>query len=191
MNRACRTAAINMEPETEFAVTTYLCESAIIKLAQYTPKLDACRGLKGEMPARIAKMYHDGAHFQHGEVICDPSLVSSTKNEKVAIFGKYAGNLLWVLHNRKHDKIFLRGGGDVSWCSQFPAEEEMLYPCYTELWPTRKGARCAKKKYTELDPQDVYEWNTHAYYNPYQMTPYVPGFMPPEFNEQFKWHFSR
>ena len=101
----------------------------------------------------------------HGLAIDPPS-------QATAVGDKYGGNILYVFkcsgsqHNEVTEDAWLKGGADVAWISQFPDEEEVLLPRYTELWavaPARRFEGWSNDMKQKAAEKEVYEFE--ATYN--------------------------
>jgi hypothetical protein len=159
-----------------FPVTSYCLEAAIIKLALIAPKRDTLRGMSGRMPSTFVEAYEGGQSIRHGDAICDSAFMSTSKAINVAMTGNYGGQTLCVIRGRKNRDGFLRSGADVSWVSQYPHEEEVLFPCFTELWYVKKDKRDYKQKwYSDRNCKEVYEFTVRCYYNTKRKCPFVAG----------------
>jgi len=171
---------------TAFAATTYCIESAIIKLAATsTDKHLVYRGLKGQMPSHLFQGYLNDNSF----CVSDSAFISTTKNIEVALGDKYGGNILFALRCQAatievdKDKVvtgngWLKCGADISWISQFPEEEEVLFPRYSGL------SFCPRQlRYSEWDAEDklrattsaesVFEFTVEYHFNAKYMCPHL------------------
>eukprot|EP00995_Heteronema_vittatum_P009272 NODE_4574_length_569_cov_268.925000_g3326_i0.p3 GENE.NODE_4574_length_569_cov_268.925000_g3326_i0~~NODE_4574_length_569_cov_268.925000_g3326_i0.p3 ORF type:complete len:160 (+),score=48.07 NODE_4574_length_569_cov_268.925000_g3326_i0:33-512(+) len=156
--------------------TSYLLDSALVKLALHMPKKDTVRGITGTMPAKFVATYEAGEALRHGDAICDAAFMSTSLAVDVALGNTYGGTTLFVLRGRKPRDQFLRGGAAVGWVSQFPHEQEVLFPSYTELWYVRPEKRDKKQPwYTARRQQAVFEFTVRCYYDAARNCPYVPG----------------
>jgi len=123
-----------------FAVTQYLVDSAIGKLAQHSGPQLLYRGIRGQMPKKWERKYKEGkAYGSKRMVIVDPAVVSTTTDHHVAL-QNFGGPTVFVLHtggetSRVRPAGFLDTGADVRWISQSPSEMEVLFPSRTFFIP--------------------------------------------------------
>jgi hypothetical protein len=163
--------------DDRFCVTCFVLEMAIIKLGQHCRKATVLRGLKGNMPARFQQMYKDGVRLKSSEAIADPGFLSATRNLDVATSGNYKGNTLFLITGKSPRPGLLRSGADVAWVSQFPAEEEVLFPQFTELWYAMPDKRDPKldKKFGHLKNTKVYQFGARVPFDQLHNCPRIPG----------------
>jgi len=112
-------------------------------------KNDTFRGLTGKMPAKFVAAYNEGRKMEEGDAIADGSFLSTTKSRDVAL-GSYGGNIIFVIRGKEPLPGLLRGGADIEWISQFPNEEEVLFPRFTELWYNSPLKRCVTREFSML-----------------------------------------
>jgi len=181
-----------------YSVTTYCIESAIIKLGlratqnwdrnseDCAESMDVFRGIKGNMPSEFVQAYY-GAHGlgeSDARAMADPAFISATNNKEIALGDKYGGEVLFVFHcqapsfNELTGEGILKGGADVSWISQFPREQEVLFPrftelCYVEPSERYKGWSADMKK--SVAHKEVFEFNIQYSFNAKYVCPHFPG----------------
>ena len=128
-------------PEFTYAATTRAICSAIRKLARVNRGGDdgseggdgdgssRWRGVRGQLPAAF---FQPGAL---GEVVATELGMMSTSTTKSTPVHYMHGssNVLWELRTRPEDEHGYHQGADVSMVSQFPAENEELFPPLTML----------------------------------------------------------
>lgn len=168
---------------SEFQVTLLCLEMAIVKLgSKNREQFSVFRGVKGQMPAEF-----QGAYFQDRQLaIADKAFISATRDLSVALGPKYGGNIVYVFRcgAPQHAEItmdgWLKGGADVAWISQFPDEQEVLFPRYTELLPFPKAKRL--QGFTDVMKQEIaasgvelYEFEPTYHYNDRHVCPNLPG----------------
>ena len=128
-----------VEPE-DFPVTSYVLDWAVMLLATFTPALRLYRGLSGQLPEGLV---------QEGKSRpIERACMSTTANAKVATGpgSSFTGNVVLVveapagshdLHDEKGAKrgtgLIKASGAQVQWVSQYPSEEEILYPSHSVL----------------------------------------------------------
>lgn len=170
INSSCRAE------DGRFAVTCFTLESAIIKVAQTCRKCNSVRGIKGTMPQRFKDLYQEGKKLKRGDAIADPGFLSTSAKETIATDkSAYGGDTLFIIRGKAPRPGLLRTGAVVSWISQFPEEEEVLYPQYTELWYCLPEKRDHTKRYSHLK-KDVFEFNARHPFNGDLNCPDIPGY---------------
>lgn len=171
INTSCRAAT------PDFAVTAFTANRAIGKLAESrradTPAV-LYRGMRGKLQPWFTNMYRRGdSEFSAVTIgrLADGALMSTTANMEVAT-GPYSGDVVFViskdpveLDEWSEDEQgfqFRSTPAPVQWVSQFPAEEEYLWPTHTSLIPKkpsrRHGVHVDGKIVYEFTP--VYLWDT-------------------------------
>ncbi len=130
------------------------------------------------MSDRFEDLYAQGRKLKSGEVIADPGFLSTTRNLEVAA-SSYKGNTLFLITGKSVRPGVLRMGAAVEWISQFPAEEEVLFPQFTELWAAEKGKRDPKmdEKFGHLQNTKVYQFGARATFNEQHGCPHIPGIL--------------
>lgn len=177
LQQSCRREGV------EFQVTLLCLEMAIVKLgSKNREQYSVFRGVKGQMPAEF-----QGAYYQDRQLaIADKAFISATRDLSVALGPKYGGNIVYVFRcgAPQHAEItfdgWLKGGADVAWISQFPDEQEVLFPRYTELLPFPKAKRLTglsdtTKQDLAASGVEVYEFEPTYHYNEKHTCPNLPG----------------
>lgn len=113
-------------------------------------KNDTFRGLSGKMPPKFVAAYNEGRKMEEGDAIADASFLSTTKSREIALGSNYGGNIIFVIRGKEPMPGLLRGGADIEWISQFPREEEVLFPRFTELWYNSPLKRCITREFSAL-----------------------------------------
>ena len=154
-----------------------MLETALIKLGQRARKSTVLRGVRGKMPPIFEKMYAEGRKLKRGEVILDPGFMSTTMQLSVATSPTYKGAALFFITGRSPRPGVLRSGAPVSWVSQFPNEQEVLFPAYSELWYAMPDKRDPKlhEKFRHLKGTAVYQFGVRYFYNQEHQCPNLPA----------------
>jgi len=163
--------------QNSFAATSFTANRAIGKLGKLMstktnfPQI-YYRGMTGKMAKFFKKLYHKPEVTQ-GALgrISDPGLFSTTSQWEVATGEIYGGEILFVISkiggSFKEGQIDENGferlctPAPVSWISQYPGEEEYLWPSYAGFVPkipsTRDGLTANNKEVYEFTP--IYLWD--------------------------------
>jgi len=120
-------------PSLTFSATTALICSALRKLAAVAQPQEASRplyrGVRGTLPNAF---WHEDRQGMITAV--DTGFMSTSRNEQTPIDymqGQY--NVLWALHPQLQTDDAYHYGADISLLSQFPDEEECLFPPCTMM----------------------------------------------------------
>jgi len=161
--------------KSDFAVTAYCVEAAVIKLGCTGRKVDTYRGVVGAMDPRWTDRYERGLPVRPGDAITDAGFMSSTRELGQA----YRGTALFVLRGKSARPGILRSTADVSWVSQYPDEQESLLPPGASLIYPKLDKRDVTAKVRKSGgwwaSLPVFEFTIRAPFHP-DLGPLVPGF---------------
>ena len=176
VNASCRAA------DGRFALTAFVVSTALGKLGRCakTAPPELYRGLSGRLHRAFLELYSraDGSVSASAlGCLADGAPLSTTTDLGVAA-DAYGGEVLLVLTPggaefesavpelaaKGFEQVF--APGPVRWVSQFPAEEEHMWPCHTALVPkpfagraTRGGATAARAGKTVVVASPRYLWD--------------------------------
>ena len=162
-----------------FKVTVFVANRAIGKLALSSADSGTCpkvlyRGMSGRVRIPFRTMYNKEDNVNQGSLgrLADCALFSTTKDLAVATGSVYGGEIVFLLS--QNDELVKEGHvneagfravcspAPVRWISQFPGEEEFLWPTNTALIPKLPSHRCglavAGREVYEFTP--IYLWDT-------------------------------
>eukprot|EP00443_Scrippsiella_acuminata_P103134 CAMPEP_0115606844 /NCGR_PEP_ID=MMETSP0272-20121206/18200_1 /TAXON_ID=71861 /ORGANISM="Scrippsiella trochoidea, Strain CCMP3099" /LENGTH=284 /DNA_ID=CAMNT_0003042505 /DNA_START=64 /DNA_END=919 /DNA_ORIENTATION=- len=128
-----------LAPDKTWAATAVALDSAFTKLlkaAEVSGSEELLRGVKGKLPTEFYIPDERGMI-----VMTDHGFVSTTRNPAVAkTFGSDGStpSVLMRLKTRKRDAFGYHSGVDLSWVSENPSENEVLFPPFTLMNVIRK-----------------------------------------------------
>jgi len=117
------------DPKTTYSATVGWLISGIRKLARVTELGTLYRGVKGQLPEAFAVRDVQGMISA-----TDFGFMSTTRSKPVCVsfMSKTLPNVLWELACREEDEAH-HNGADIAIISQFPGEEEVLFPPLTMM----------------------------------------------------------
>jgi hypothetical protein len=117
------------DPKTTYSATVGWLISGIRKLARVTELGTLYRGVKGQLPEAFAVPDVQGMISA-----TDFGFMSTSRKKGVTLgfMSKTQPNVLWELACREEDEAY-HNGADIAVISQFPGEEEVLFPPLTMM----------------------------------------------------------
>jgi hypothetical protein len=117
------------DPKTTYSATVGWLISGIRKLSRVTRLSKLYRGVKGQLPEAFAV-----PDVQGMVSATDFGFMSTSRSERIPLnfMSKAQPNVLWELECREEDEAH-HNGADIAIISQFPGEEEVLFPPLTMM----------------------------------------------------------
>ena len=117
------------DPKTTYSATVGWLVSGVRKLAHATQLSKLYRGVKGQLPEAFAV-----PDVQGMVSATDFGFMSTSRSKAVCVsyMSKTQPNVLWELECRNEDEAY-HNGADIAIISQYPGEEEVLFPPLTMM----------------------------------------------------------